>query len=345
MVNKRVTSQDVANLAGVSRTTVSFVLNNNSRFAIREDTAERVRAAARELGYYPNASARALASNQTKTIGLIIPRAAQYISTDPFLPQILGGLLEVLKVNKQGLLIEAVCHDQQLETYLELTRAHHIDGIIVMTPRSDDDGIRALVEADIPVVLMASIPGVSLHSVDIDNTRAAEMATRHLVELGHRKIAMITNAPLPYTSASQRLAGYQNALKAAGIDYDESLVREADFDTHSGYLMMKSLLEDGKDFTAVFIASDNVAYGAYSAIEEAGLSIPQDISVVGFDDIPQSAYTKPALTTIRIPARDIARESYHLLMRLMHYDYPEGKVISLPTELILRKSTRSLNGD
>jgi len=341
-MSKRVTSQDVAALAGVSRTTVSFVLNNNPHFTIREDTAEKVRAAARELGYYPNASARALASNQTKTIGLIIPRAAQYISTDPFLPQILGGLLEVLKENKQGLLLEAVNHDQQLDTYLELTRAHHIDGIIVMTPRLDDQGIRALVEADIPVVLMASIPGTSLHSVDIDNTQAAEMAVNHLIELGHSKIAFVTNGPLPYTSASQRLAGYQQALEKASIKYDERLVREADFDTHSGYIAMKSLLDSGQEFSAVFIASDNVAMGAYSAIHEAGLSIPEDISVIGFDDIPQSAYTSPALTTIHIPAYEIAQNSYHLLMRLMKRDFPEKKEVNLQAELVIRQSTRSL---
>ncbi len=341
-MKKRITSQDVADLAGVSRTTVSFVLNNNQRFSIRPETAQKVRDAAKELNYYPNASARALASNQTKIIGLIMTRDPQYIASDPFLPQILGGLLDVLKENSQGLLIEWVEPGEQLHTYLELTRAHHIDGIILMTPRTDDEGLKTLEEADIPVVLMGSIPGSLLHSVDVDNRGAAEIAVRHLIELGHRKIACITNAPLPYTSAIQRLEGYQKALANAGIPYDPALVREADFTTQSGSEQMRSLLESGQKFTAVFVASDNVALGAYSAIREAGLNIPTDLSVVGFDDIPLAAFIEPALTTIRMPAREIAQNSYHLLMRLMKHDFPDSREAALPTDLVLRDSTAPL---
>lgn len=344
-MKKRITSQDVADLAGVSRTTVSFVLNNVQPFSIRPETAEKVREAARMLGYYPNASARALASNQTKNIGLIMTRDPHYIASDPFLPQILGGLLDVLKENSQGLLIEWVEPGEQHQTYLELTRAHHIDGIILMTPRTDDAGLNALEEADIPVVLMGYIPESTLHSVDVDNRGAAEIAVRHLIGLGHTKIACITNAPLPYTSASQRLEGYRNALAKSGISYDPALIREADFNPQSGYEQMKALLDSGQDFSAVFVASDNVALGAYSAIREAGYAIPTDFSVVGFDDIPMATYTDPALTTIRMPAREIAQASYHLLMRLMKRDFPADREVSLPTDLVLRKSTAPYKKD
>ncbi|NLC13953.1 MAG: LacI family transcriptional regulator [Chloroflexi bacterium] len=341
-MNKRITSQDVADLAGVSRTTVSFVLNNEERFAIRPETAEKVRSAAKQLGYYPNASARALASNQTKNIGLIISRAPHYIASDTFLPQILGGLLDALKQNSQGLLLEWVEPGQQLQTYLELTRAHHIDGLIIMTPRLDDPGLKALEETDIPVVIMGYIPGSSLHSVDVDNLTAAETAVCHLIELGHTKIACITNAAFAFSSASQRLDGYKSALQKAGIVFDPQLVREADFDIQSGYLEMKSLLDSEQEFTAVFVASDNVALGAYSALSEAGLSIPDDVSVVGFDDIPLASFVSPALTTVRVPAGKIAQESCYLLMRLMKLDFPESRMISLPTTLIIRDSTRKL---
>ena len=312
--------------------------------AIRPETAEKVRAAAKQLGYYPNASARALASNQTKTIGLILSRAPQYIASDPFLPQILGGLLDVLKQNRQGLLLEWVEPGQQLETYLELTRAHHIDGMILMTPRLDDSGIRALEEAEIPVVLMGSIPDSTLHSVDVDNLGAAETAVNHLIGLGHTKIACITNAALPYTSSSQRLEGYKQALRNANLDFDENLVWQADFDMQSGYEVTKALISAGHEFTAIFVASDNVALGAYAALREAGLAIPADVSVVGFDDIPSSSYIQPALTTIRMPAHEIAGQSYNLLMRLMKRDFPQERAISLPTDLVLRQSTRSLKG-
>ena len=341
-MSKRVTSQDVANLAGVSRTTVSFVLNDVHRFSIRPETAEKVRLAARQLGYYPNASAKALASNQTKNIGLILTRSPEYIASDPFLPQILSGMLDVVKQNSLSLLVEWVEPGQQLETYLELTRAHHIDGMILMTPRTDDTGIRALEEADIPVVVMGYIPESSLHSVDVDNFNAARGAVEHLLSLGHRRIACITNAALPYTSAGQRLNGYRRALEDAGISYNPNLVREGDFETHSGFNQMKSLLDSGEKFSAVFVASDAVALGAYDAIRSAGLTIPDDISVVGFDDIPLSSYASPKLTTVRMPAREIAQDSCYLLMRLMKREFPENRMISLPTELIIRGSTRQL---
>lgn len=338
-MRRRITSQDVADLAGVSRTTVSFVLNNDQRFSIRPETAQKVRDAASQLGYFPNASARALASNQTKTIGLILTRNPDYIASDPFLPQILGGLLDVLKENAQGLLIESVEPGEQQKTYLELTRAHHIDGIIMMTPRTDDTGLKALEDADIPVVLMGYIPESTLHSVDVDNRGAAEMAVHHLIELEHKRIACITNAPLPYTSAIQRLDGYKAALEKAGLPYYPALVREADFNSQSGYDQMKSLLESGQAFSAVFVASDNVALGAYRAIREAGRSIPEDLSVIGFDDIPLAEFVEPALTTVRMPAREIAQNSYHLLMRLMKRDFPESREATLPTNLVLRQST------
>jgi LacI family transcriptional regulator len=341
-MNKRITSQDVANLAGVSRTTVSFVLNNEERFAIRPETAEKVRAAAKQLGYYPNASARALASNQTKNIGLIISRAPQYIATDPFLPQILGGLLDILKENSLGLLLEWVEPGQQLESYLELTRAHHIDGMILMTPRLDDPGLKTLEETDIPVVVMGYIPGSTLHSVDVDNLSAAETAVCHLIELGHTKIACITNAALPYTSASQRLDGYKIALQKAGITYNPQLVREADFDAQSGYTQMRSLLESNLDFSAVFVASDNVALGAYSALSEAGLSIPDDISVVGFDDIPLASFISPTLTSVAVSGKEIAIESYNLLTCLMRGEEPDSLSVTLPTRLIARQSSREI---
>ena len=341
-MNKRITSQDVADLAGVSRTTVSFVLNNDKRFTIRPATADKVRAAAKQLGYYPNASARALASNQTKNIGLIISRAPQYIATDPFLPQILSGLLDVLGQNSQGLLLEWVEPGQQLESYLELTRAHHIDGMILMTPRLDDPGLKALEETDIPVVLMGYIPESSLHSVDVDNLAAAESAVNHLIALGHTKIACITNAAIAYTSASQRLDGYKSALRKAGISFDPRLVREADFDAQSGLTQMQSLLESNLEFSAVFVASDNVALGAYSAIQKAGLSIPDDISVVGFDDIPLASYIHPRLTSVSLSGHDIAVESYKVLTQLMREEVTESLSVTLPTRLIARESSREI---
>jgi len=138
------------------------------------------------------------------------------------------------------------------------------------------------------------------------------------------------------------LDGYRRALESAGIPFDSELVREGDFEAKSGYRQMKFLLDSGKKFSAVFVASDAVALGAYKAIWEAGLTIPGDISIVGFDDLPLSSFISPALTTVHMPARKIAQDSCYLLMRLMKREFPESRMVSLPTTLIIRDSTREL---
>ena len=344
MAERRITSQDVADLAGVSRTTVSFVLNNDTRFSIRPETKLKVQEAAAKLGYVPNASARALASNQAKAIGLIMTRDTRYISSDVFLPQLIGGLLDSVKLFGISLLIEWVEPGQQLQTYHKLTGAKHIDGMILTISRYDDTGLKVLENADIPVVLMGTVPHCKLHSVDIDNAASARKAVDHLLKLGHQQIACITDAPLPYSSATQRLNGYQQALQSAGIGFDETLVRYGDFDAESGYKAMQSLLKKKTEFSAVFAASDNISFGAMEAAREAGLDIPGDVSFVGHDDIPLARFAHPPLTTIRVPAAEIARQSCQLLLELLIDNHSPKRNILLETELIIRNSTKEKEG-
>ena len=344
MAERRITSQDVADLAGVSRTTVSFVLNNDTRFSIRPETQQKVREAASKLAYVPNASARALASNQAKAIGLIMTRDTRYISSDIFLPQLIGGLLDSVKLFGISLLIEWVEPGQQLQTYHKLIRAKHIDGMILTISRYDDTGLKVLEESDIPVVLMGTVPQCKLYSVDVDNAASARKAVEHLLQLGHQQIACITDAPLPYSSAAQRLSGYQQALQSAGICFDESLVRYGDFDAESGYKAMQSLLEHKLEFSAVFAASDNISFGAMAAAREAGLEIPGDLSIVGHDDIPLARFAHPPLTTIRMPAAEIARQSCQLLLELLIDNQTPKRNILLETELVIRNSTKEKEG-
>lgn len=341
-MDKRVTSQDVADLAGVSRTTVSFVLNDVKRYTINPETRRRVKQAAEQLGYVPNASAQALASRRAKAIGLVMTRSPQYIASDTFLPQIIGGLLDIVKKQQLGVLIEWVEPGHQLQTYRQLVHAKHIDGMILLTPRIDDEGLKELEDFDIPVVLMGNIPDSALHSVDIDNRLAARQAVKHLIDLGHRQIACILNASLPYSSANERLLGYQDALQAAGLEPDKSLVRQADFDPQSGFTQMQSLLTNEKKFTAIFIASDNVAVGALSAIQEAGLQIPEDLSIVGFDDIPWAAFSNPPLTTVHTPAQELVQGACLLLLDLMQGKAGQQRHIRIQSELVIRQSTQHL---
>jgi LacI family transcriptional regulator len=341
MGNKRVTSQDVADLAGVSRTTVSFVLNDVKGMNISSETRQKVLEAAESLSYIPDASAQALASRRTKAIGLVMTRSPHHIATDAFLPQIIGGLMDVVKERKLRLLIESVEVEHQDRAYLELARAKHIDGMILLTPRIDDSGLKKLAQVDIPTVLMGELSGTGLYSVDVDNRMAAKNAVEYLIKLGHTRIACITNAPQNFTSGFDRMLGYQEALLSAGISFDDRLIRYGDFDPQSGYKQMKSLLSD-RLFTAVFVASDNVAIGAKAALREAGLRVPEDISMIGFDDIPWAQYSDPPLTTIRLPAQKLAQTACVVLMDLLQGIEPATRRLVLDTELVIRKSCRSL---
>ena len=341
MGNKRVTSQDVADLAGVSRTTVSFVLNNVKGMNISSETRQKVLEAAETLSYIPDASAQALASRRSKAIGLVMTRSPHHIATDAFLPQIIGGLMDVVKERKLRLLFESVDVEHQDRAYLELARAKHIDGMILLTPRIDDAGLKKLEQVDIPTVLMGEITGTNLYSVDVNNRLAAQNAVEYLVQLGHARIACITNAPKNFTSSFDRMQGYRDALAVAGIPFDERLTRYADFDPQSGYWQMKSLLSD-RVFTAVFVASDNVAIGAKAALREAGLRVPDDISMIGFDDIPWAQFSDPPLTSIRLPAQKLARTACGVLMDLLQGKEPPTRRTVLDTELVIRKSCRNL---
>jgi LacI family transcriptional regulator len=341
MGTKRVTSQDVADLAGVSRTTVSFVLNNVKGMNISSETRQKVLQAADSLNYVPNASAQALASRRTKAIGLVMTRSPHHIATDAFLPQIIGGLMDVVKERKLRLLFESVEVEHQDRAYLELARAKQIDGMILLTPRIDDAGLKKLAQVDIPTVLMGELNGTDLYSVDVDNRRAAQQAVAYLLSLGHTQIACISNASPNFASASDRILGYKDALLSAGIRIDDRLVRYGDFDPASGYRQMRSLLAD-RSFTAAFVASDNVAIGGKAALREAGLRIPEDISLVGFDDIPWAQFADPPLTTVHLQAQELARRACLVLMDLLKGKEPEMKRQIVDTQLVVRKSCRRL---
>lgn len=331
-------------MVGVSRTTVSLVLNNVKGIQISPETRQKVIDAANELGYVPDATAQALASRRTKAIGLVLTRSQHHIATDAFLPKIISGLLTTAKKHNIRILVDWVETEHQESAYFELARAKRIDGMILSTPRLNDKALKALESVDIPTVMMGSITGSKLPFVDVDNTKAAEKATSYLIGLGHRNIACISNAPPEYTAAPARVAGFKNALSRMDIPIKENLICYADFDPESGYECMKSLLQSGERFTAVFVASDNVAIGAKAAIREANMHIPDDISLIGFDDIPWARYSDPPLTTIRLPAEALAQSACTLLLDMIQgNETRQDNHLTLETELIIRKSCKPVS--
>lgn len=339
MATKRVTSLDVAKRAEVSRTTVSLVLNNVQSIQISEETRQRVIEAAHDLGYVPNAAAQALAKRQAQIIGLILTRSPHHITSDAFLTQILDGLIGFFQQHGLHLLIEIVEPHHQKEAYLQLVRAKHIDGVLLSGPRFDDEGLRALEENNFPTVLIGQMSGSSLCSVDVDNCAAAKLAVDHLLQLGHKRIAFVANAPLDFTAASERLRGYRECLESAGLPFDDRLVLYGDFDPQSGYIQMGNLLAVRPLPSAVFVASDVVAIGAMLAIREHGLRIPQDIALVGFDNVPFSRYVDPPLTTVHLPAHELARRSGEMLYQLIRQEPVPLRQILLDTHLVVRQST------
>lgn len=338
MNSRRVTSHDVAKRAGVSRTTVSLVLNNVKGIQISDETRRRVVRVAKELGYVPEAAAQALASGRSKFIGLVLTRSPHHIATDAFLTQILNPLIEMARRRNLRVLLDIVEEMHHQETYLSLVRGRRIDGIILSGPRLNDEGLQALENEGFPTVLMGYLPDTSFYSVDVDNKAAAKSAVGHLIKMGHSRIACITNASLTYTSALERLRGYREALEDTGLSFDDDLVRYGDFNPQSGYKHMKGFLDLHAPPTAVFVASDVVAFGAMAAIRERDLEIPQDIALIGFDDVPFAQFMHPPLSTIHLPSADLARKSFEVLYQLIHRQRPAEKRVLLDTHLVVRQS-------
>jgi LacI family transcriptional regulator len=328
-------SKDVAQLAGVSTTTVSFVLNDRVGASISPATRQRVLDAAAQLGYQPHASARGLAGGRTHTIGLVVRQSPEQVAEDALLAETLRGLSAAARAARYRVLVEPL--GVRDGTYGELIRSRGTDGLVVSGPRVDDAELGALARDGAPVVIQGSLPGVDIPSVDVDNVASARLATEHLLERGHRVMGCITNAPFTYTSARERREGFRLAMQRAGLAADDRLVVEANFDAASGRRAMARLLEH-RELTAVFIASDVVAFGAMAAIREAGLRVPDDIAVVGFDDIPLAAYFDPPLTTVHLPAHDLGRAAGMALL-----DRINGRAVAartvLPTALVVRSST------
>ncbi len=334
---RRTTAQDVATLAGVSRTTVSFVLNNVTGMRIADETRLRVLEAAAQLDYHPDSTARRMVTGRTSIIGFVLRQTPDQAFSDRFVPEVLHGLSKAAAAQGYHILIEAAPPDDH-DGYLRLIRERHVDGIVLSGPRFDDEElVRAHVEGS-PVVLMGQLPDTDLPFVDIDNVSGAARITQHLIGLGHQRIAFISNAHPAYTASAQRLKGYQQALQTAGLLYDEALVRYGDFSPASGEAAMMDILRCTTRPTAVFVASDSVAMGVLKAIRAVGLNVPHDIALVGFDDAPMSEFVDPPLTTMRLPAFGLGWGAADMLIRLINKEIIQQPAVLLDTELIVRKS-------
>jgi LacI family transcriptional regulator len=333
-MRKKVTSFDVARRAGVSRATVSYVLNNRESESISEGTRLRVNEAARELGYVPHSIGRALSSKKSGNIALL-SRKDQLIH--PFLQRVGAGLLE--SVQKQGLrlILDTLPREQSGPEVLRICRSRGIDGVILFNTLDRDPSLRELEKEDFPAVLIGEAPDLKLSTVDNDNIRDSKRAVNHLCGLGRKRIAMISNAPAAYSSSTGKLKGYKQALESRGIPFDEALVRWGDFSQESGYRCMKILLEERPD--SCFAGNDIIALGAMRAIREAGLRVPEDIALIGFDDEPFASGLFPSLSTIHVDAHGMGLQAGDLLGALIRGETEPGERRILDSQLVIRESS------
>jgi LacI family transcriptional regulator len=318
---------------------VSYVLNNVEAANISEETRQRVLAVAEELGYVPDAAAQALASGRTQTIGLMLPSSQPHPRASTSHYRIIEGLLEIVQQFGVRLLVDSVQKTQNSDTYLNLARNKRIDGIILSDLRVDDEALSKLVNDTFPIVLLGRLHGGKISSVEFDNRSGGRTAVDHLIAQGHTRIGLITHAPITFTGAEERISGYRDSLAAHRIAFDEKLVRYGDYSAESGFAAAMSLLGSGAAPTALFVTSDEVALGVLAALHKRGVSVPDDIAVVGFDDNPLAQYTIPALTTVRLPFEEMGRLAGKMLLDLIFHKAKPGRQVLLETELIVRDSS------
>lgn len=329
------TLEHVAQLAGVSRSTVSRVVNNQS--GVREDVRRRVWEVIDETGYRPNLAARALASNRTGIINLIVPHAFNTLLTDPYFLPLTQGITRACSEHDLSLTLFLFHNDdEEIRLARRIENSTLFDGVIIAASQYDDPLIPYLLQNEVPLVLVGrqdQYPQISF--VDADNLSGAYIATTHLLRLGYTRIAHITG-PLRMAAGEERLGGYRKALSDRGLDYDPELVAEGDFTEIGGYIAMKRLLACRPH--AVFAASDRMAMEAWKAIEEAGLRVPQDIALIGFDDLQPAGAGRSQLTTIRQPVGRVGSEAVSVLLDVIeHGPEPQRRVI-FDTELVIRDS-------
>ena len=330
-----ITMADVAKRAGVSKTTVSRVLNGKCE--INEATALRVRQVIEEMGYVPSAGAVGLARGRTQTLGMLVPSL-----TWPWMGDLLQGVVDVVESEGYGLLL-FTCNrgDQSMRQFATQVSAKAFDGLLVVEPEGTIDYIAGLYERGLPVVLIddrARRP--RFPSVATTNRDGAEMAADHLLALGRRRPLVITGENR-FGCTHERLAGFAAAFDAAGVTLDPGLVVEGDFTVDCGRLAVKRMLDAGVAFDSVFAHNDLSAAGALQAVREAGLKVPEDVAVVGFDDIPLAAHTEPPLTTVRQPLREMGEAAARML--ISHFgdtSLPDIPTV-IPTTLVVRGSTAS----
>jgi len=333
MAQSRATIRDVAALAGVSHQTVSRVVNGDER--VRAVTRQRVEAAIAELDFRPNAIARFMATGSTRTFTCLAPNLTDYTFAC-----IIEGAEHAARRAGYYLLSASAADEDAFATLVDqLVASQRTEGLLVINPYAD--GRHHQLPDDVPTVFVGARPREeAVDSVALDDEGAARIATEHLLSLEHRRIATICG-PMSEDCSQDRLAGYQAALAAAGLAVDSDLIVEGDWSATSGHEAYQRLVRLPEPPTAIFAQNDRMAIGVLRAAREAGLRVPDELAVIGVDDMPLASYFDPPLTTMRQDLVEIGCQAAHLLIRAVENPGAERQHLRLPAELIVRESTGS----
>jgi len=332
-----VTIKDIARKANVSYATVSRALNNKR--GVRESTRHRVLALAAEMSYTPNAIARGLVKKQTHTLGLIIPDI-----TNPFYPEVARGIEDGAADQGFSIFLCNTNWEREREgDYLRLLAEKRVDGIILAPINSEVEAVERRPAGKIPVVYVSNAPHGTQHSfVVIDNVLGGFMATEHLIQAGHRSVGFVGSTEDSLT-IEERLKGYRRALKKHGLPIEKKYIQLGEFKQESGYRIIRRMIADGDFPRAIFAENDLLALGILQGVKASGLSVPEDVAVVGFDDIPFASFPEVQLTTINQPTYEMGRKAVAILLEQIKgcdgSSPPGTPQIYLEPRLIVRKSS------
>jgi LacI family transcriptional regulator len=326
--------EEIAKLSGVSRSTVSRVINNDLN--VGKATREKVLKVIQQANYHPNAAARGLVTGRTRILGLVIPRGVSTLFTDPYFPLLIQGVAAACNSSDHSVMLWLAEPEYERRVIRQIMYSGLIDGVIVASVLQGDPMVQALAEGKRPFILVGRHPTDNRISyIDVDNFNSSREMVLHLLRLGRRRVATITG-PNNMIPGMDRREGYLAALRDRGLLPIPELMVEGDFTEAGGYSAMQRLLPHQPD--AVFAASDMMALGALRSLREAGRRVPEDVALVGFDDIPQAARSRPALTTVRQPIQRMGVVVTETLIDMIEHPEERPRRVILHTESVIRES-------
>lgn len=330
-----ITIKDVAREAGVSISTVSRVINNSK--PVSSEIRQRVLEVIKETGYVPNPVARSLVTKRSQIIGVIVPDISDF-----FIGELLSGIEEVGKIYDYDILLcNSYGSQDQEERYIDLLRSKQVAGMIYVTWKINDEVKQKIDAFNIPTVYLSkNAKDYDVYSVGIDHTAAAYDAVKYLLGRNVSKIAFMRSAIEENITESQKYKGFEKAMKEAGKEIDSELLKQGDSSSESGYKLMTEIIESGNLPEGVFATNDEMAIGIINAILDKGYKVPEDVSVIGFNDSKFATLSRPALTTIKQPVYDMGAISIRMIMKMINQEKIDMKMMQLPYEIVERNSVK-----